>query len=153
MNEFNPLNVFVQYRENISPIQPVLGRKYTITHSDRSGDLFVTIADEYAKDRIGPMRDEVLIEWKRRKREYVLEGSVLVDINQSEVNSKIRNEIFLREMPLILKSLRYADRFLFETYPILDSSTVFINFDSNNPEFNKNYNFGAIGNYIYKPSR
>ena len=115
--------------------------------------MFVTIADEYAKDRIGPMRDEVLIEWKRRKREYVLEGSVLVDINQSEVNSKIRNEIFLREMPLILKSLRYADRFLFETYPILDSSTVFINFDSNNPEFNKNYNFGAIGNYIYKPSR
>jgi len=153
MNEFNPFKVFVQYRENISPIQPVLGRKYTITHSDRSGDLFVTIADEYAKDRIGPMRDEVLIEWKRRKREYVLEGSALVDINQSEVNSKIRNEIFLREMPLILKSLRYADRFLFETYPILDSSTVFINFDSNNPEFNKNYNFGAIGNYIYKPSR
>ena len=153
MNEFNPLNVFVQYRENIRPIQPVLGRKYTITHSDKSGDLFVAISNEYAKDRIGPMRDEVLIEWKRRKREYVLEGSALVDINQSEVNSKIRNEIFLREMPLILKSLRYADRFLFETYPILDSSTVFINFDSNNPEFNKNYNFGAIGNYIYKPSR
>jgi hypothetical protein len=148
VHEFNPLNVFLQYRDKIKTTDPVAGRKYTITQSDNSDDLFVIIAEEYADDRINHMRNEVKIEWQRRKREYILSGSVLIDINQSEVNSKIRNEIFRREMPIILKSLRFADRFLFEQYPILDSSTVIIHFASKDPAYNKSYNFGAIGNYI-----
>ena len=45
-----------------------LPRRYTLTHSDVTGELFLTIARDYDKKQIGGwytrfMRDEVLGEW------------------------------------------------------------------------------------------
>lgn len=147
MRNLNPKKVFAQYRGEIKPYEPVTGRKYTITHSDTTAEMFVFIADDYAEDQISQMRDEVRIEWQWNKRGYVLNGSVLVDVNNSEVNSKIRNEIFYREMPTALQALRQADRFMFEKHTMLDNTPVYIKFISNNPEYDKTYNFGPIGDY------
>lgn len=59
MQRLNPDKLYVEYR-NVTPTEPVTGRKYTQTHSDITGDLFVTIGLQYAYDKINPMRDEVL---------------------------------------------------------------------------------------------
>ncbi|MFA9466682.1 MAG: staygreen family protein [Velocimicrobium sp.] len=48
------------------------------------------------------------------------------------------------EMPTALQALRQADRFLFEKEPNLDNTYVFIHFISNNPLYNKIYDFGVI---------
>ena len=143
MKELDPKKVFVQYRDAVRPYEPVSNRKYTITHSDKSGELFVFIAENYAKDQITTMRDEVSISWEKNEKGFFLFGSVLVDGE----NVFIRNTIFYNEMPTALQALRQADRFLFENQPSLDNSQVFIKFISSTPFFNKIYNFGAIGNY------
>jgi hypothetical protein len=130
------------------PYEPVMGRKYTITHSDTTAELFVFVAQNYAEDQITSMRDEVRVAWEQGKEGLVLIGSVIVDGKGVTGNSSIRNKIFYNEMPTALQALRHGDRFLFDKEPNLDNTPVFIHFISDNPNFNKIYNFGIIG--IYK---
>ncbi len=148
MKEFHPQKVFVQYRDCMQPTGSVEGRKYTITHSDATADLFVTIADCYAEDRVSRMRDEVRLAWEFHNGKPVLMGSVLIDERGMTENSCMRSQIFYREMPMALKALRWADRFLFCEDPCLDGAQVWIHFISCNPALDKSYDFGTIGSYM-----
>ncbi len=147
MRELSPNKVFVQYRETITPYEPLSGRKYTITHSDTTAELFVFVDDTFAEDQITRMRDEVRVAWEVGRKGSVLIGAVLVDGKGITGNSYIRNSIFYREMPTALQALRQADRFLFDQIPALDNTPVYIHFVSNNSAFDKTYNFGNIGDY------
>jgi hypothetical protein len=147
MRELNPQKVFVQYRDSMKPYEPVLGRKYTITHSDTTAQLFVFVAENYADDQITRMRDEVKISWEEYNKGLALIGSVLVDGKGVIGIAFIRNNIFYKEMPTALQALRQADRFLFDKEPILDNTPVYIHFISNNPAYDKTYDFGMIGHY------
>jgi len=147
LSEPSPYMIFAQYRNKIEPYQPVPGRKYTITHSDITGHIYVFISDDYAEDSITDMREEVRLEWQKTRHGYVLTGSVRVDLNGYEQASKNRSERFYVEMPKTLQALRYADRFLFRRYPVLDSAPVLIQFISDNPLYHKSYDFGRIGTY------
>lgn len=147
MRELNPEKVFVQYRDIMKPYEPVMGRKYTITHSDITAELFVFVAENYAEDQITRMHDEVKIAWEENNKELALIGSVIVDGKDVMGNAYIRNKIFYNEMPTALQALRQADRFLFDQNPDFDNTRVFIHFISENPAYDKIYNFGVIGNY------
>lgn len=147
MRVVSPAKIFAQYRDNIGPYGPVLDRKYTITHSDITGELFVFIAEYFATDQVTSMYDDVKIGWEQTDNGLVLIGSVLVDGPGVSGVPEIRNKIFYQEMPTALKAMRQADRFLFERYPNLDNTPVFIRFLSENPNYNKTYHFGTIGDY------
>lgn len=147
MKKLNPQKVFVQYRNIMEPYEPLKGRKYTITHSDTTAELFVFVAEDYAEDQITNMRDEVRIAWQYIKKGLALVGSVIVDGNGIIGNPYIRNKIFFNEMHTALQALRQADRFLFEKEPGLDNTPVFIQFISSNPAYDKMYDFGDIGDY------
>lgn len=147
MKELNPEKIFVQYRDIINPDYPIIDRKYTITHSDTTGDLFVFVSEDFAEDQVTEMRDEVKISWSVSKEIIALTGSVIVDGTDIKGNADIRNKIFYNEMPTALQALRKGDRFLFNKYPNLDMTQVFICFISDKPEYNKIYDFGVIGTY------
>lgn len=147
MKELNPQKVFVQYRDNIRPYEPVRSRLYTITHSDITAELFVFVGQNYAEDQVTKMRDEVRIAWELYKEGYALIGSVIVDGDGVIGNAYLRDEIFYNEMPTALQALRQADRFLFDKEPNLDKTPVYIHFISSNPIYNKTYDFGVIGTY------
>jgi hypothetical protein len=147
VKELNPQKVFVQYRGIMHPFDPIMGRKYTITHSDTTAELFVFVDDKYADDQITGMRDEVRVSWVNDNQGLALIGSVIVDGEDIIGNSYIRNTIFINEMPTALQALRQADRFLFDKESYLDKTPVFIYFISSNPDYNKIYDFGVIGNY------
>lgn len=148
MRELNPKKVFAQYRDMMKPYEPVIGRKYTIIHSDTTAELFVFVAESYAEDQITRMRDEVRVAWEHNEKGLALVGSVIVDGKGVIGIAYIRNKIFYNEMPTALQALRQADRFLFDKEPYLDNTPVFIHFISSNPVYDKTYNFGVIG--IYK---
>jgi hypothetical protein len=131
----------------MKPYEPVMSRKYTITHSDITAELFVFVAENYAEDQVTAMHDEVRVAWEQAKNGLVLFGSVIVDDNDVPGNAYIRNMIFYNEMPTALQALRQADRFLFDNDPELDNTQVMIHFISSNPVYNKTYDFGAIGSY------
>lgn len=147
MKVLNPQKVFVQYRKTMTPYNPVLGRKYTITHSDTTAELFIFISNSFAEDQITSMRDEVRIAWQQNKNNLVLMGSVLVDGTGVIGKAEIRNKIFQDEIPTALQALRQADRFLFDENPTLDNTPILIHFVSSKSNYDKIYSFGYIGDY------
>jgi len=148
MSTIEPNKVNVEYRDNIGGTKPILDRKYTITHSDETGDLYVTIGKSFAQDKIEPLRDEVLMNFYQQGNRLYLLGSVLVDSDNPNFDAKKRTEIFTREMPKALQALRYADKTLFEEIPMLDEIPVYIFFESANPEYSKVQDFGIMKDYI-----
>ncbi len=149
MRPFDSSKVNVEYRDHTNQYKPVLGRKYTMTHSDDTAELFVTIGRKYAMDKIIPMRDEVLLEFREKDGKLQLFGTVLVDGEGVGVgrNAEKRNNIFLREMPIALQAIRYADRTLFECHKELDHVPIYIWFKSDYPEYNQLYDFGTMKDY------
>lgn len=147
LKNFNPDKLYVEYKDGVTEYKPVNNRKYTLTHSDQTAELFLTIGLEYDYDKFGNLRDEVLAEW--RADDYYPFLYVYVYINgQSGSEPDMRNEIFRRELPLALQAILYGDRTLLDNYPDLKNSPVWVYFDSENPYLNKFENWGVITNYI-----
>jgi hypothetical protein len=147
MERLNPEKLHVEFREGVTKTQPVLGRRYTLTHSDLTAELFLTIGLQYAYDKITTMRDEVLGEWRTSDGENYLYVHVYVDGQFGESTAKIRNIIFVRELPLALEAIRYGDNDLFVAHPQLDNSPIWVHFQSSNPNYNRFENWGTLSDY------
>ena len=68
MNRLRPGKLHVRFAGGASPEGPVHPRCYTLTHSDATGDLYLTIGPAHDREQISGwytrlMRDEVLAEW------------------------------------------------------------------------------------------
>jgi hypothetical protein len=146
MSNFKPEKLSVEFIDGVTATAPFIPRRYTLTHSDSTGDLFLTIGTQYAWNKIDPKkRDEVLGEWQSSGNSiYYI---VYLYIDQGEFNKEIsakRTEIFKRELPLALTAIRYGDRLLFNAYPTLDHATIIVNFISAYPEFARQENWGTF---------
>jgi hypothetical protein len=129
-----------------------LPRRYTLTHSDLTGDLFLTIASNYNEKQMSRwytklMRDEVLAELI--KTEDSLELRVYCHVSGGLVfgTAKWRSDIFHRELPMVMEAIRYGDRNLFETNRDLDQTPVDVYFCSHKSIYNKVENWGVIADY------
>ncbi|HYE67903.1 MAG TPA: staygreen family protein [Anaerovoracaceae bacterium] len=147
MERLNPEKLYVKYGPGVTTTEPIIGRKYTLTHSDITADLFLTIGLEYAYDEINEMRDEVLAEWQIYEGNPYLYGYVYVGQFGPAITA-IRDTIFRRELPLALEAIRYGDSQFFMQYPQLDNAPIWICFDSPNPDYNKFEYWGAPKDYI-----
>ena len=117
---------------------PIIPRKYTLTHSDITAELFLTVGRQIAFEKIGPMRDEVVAKWQRFQNGYALYGLVQVDaLEGKKAISAVRYKIFQQEMPLALEAIRFGDRKFFDTHPSLGNAPIWIVFASRYPEYNE----------------
>lgn len=145
MSTFNPEKLTVEYKEGVTTVGPAFPRRYTLTHSDVTDELFLTIGFDYAWEKANPLRDEVLGEWKQSGGSLYFCVYVSVDQGQHppSVSAK-RNEIFRRELPLALTAIRYGDRIFFNRYPQLNQVPIIITFISAYPQFAKQENWGTF---------
>lgn len=128
-----PNKLHVRLSMNVTPTDPVLQRCYTLTHSDSTGDLFLTIAESFDRRQISGwytrfMRDEVLAEWQ------ISQGSTSLLVHCHLSGGLIlgtapwRYQIFQRELPLVFEAFRYGDRIFFSAHPELDQALVMVKF-------------------------
>ena len=136
MSKFIPEKVFVEYKDGIGLYGAKEKRKYTLTHSDKTGDLFLTIGSRYDYEKTNKTRDEVFAKWSKRDNGDILEVSVQVNIDSSIIKTAIRNRIFRRELGSSLKAIVYGDREFLKRNPALYSVPVVVKFKSNIPRFN-----------------
>ncbi|WP_268055884.1 staygreen family protein [Clostridium estertheticum] len=137
MSKFNTDMLHVNFAMGTGETKPIIPRKYTLTHSDVTGELFLTIAAKYDYDKITDMRDEVLAEWTMINSKYALMVNVMVDKEQNPIMSAVRNSILTKELPLALSALRYGDREFFRKNPSLDKAPIYVKFNSVYPTFNR----------------
>ena len=147
MKKIDPSKVVIEMRDYVTPHEPVLNRKYTMTHSDETAELFVTIGKKYAEDKVEALRDEVRMEFEDTENGLILMGEVLIDGDGVIGKKEFRNNIFAREMDIALQAIRYADQKLFSCIRELDDIPVLIWFRSEDPEYNKLYDYGTMKEY------
>lgn len=149
MNKFNPERLSVEYRDGITATEPVISRHHTLTHSDNTGELFLTIGTQFAWDKVNnDMRDEVIGEWKTNGYYIYYNAYVMVNKEGQDFNTAMRRyEVFRRELPLALTAIRYGDRFIFDVYPALDNGLIIVNFISTYPQLYKQEIFGTFSSY------
>lgn len=147
MSDFIPTKLVVDMKKGIAITEPLTTRKYTLTHSDETGELFLSVGKEYDYDKIQPIRDDVLANWIKDNDKYILDVIVQVDGSNGMTETIKKNKIFRQELPLALKAIIYGDKLFIEAHPELNDAQVRINFKSKFPEYNVVENFGAIKDY------
>jgi hypothetical protein len=148
LSNFNPEKLFVSYTSGVTATDPVIPRCYTLTHSDSTGELFLTIGNHYAWGNINPKRDEVLGEWKQNGSFLYYYVYLYIDQGEYTINvSAKRDKIFRRELPLALAAIRYGDRLLFRAHPKLDHALIIINFMSAYPQFARQESWGTFHHF------
>ncbi|TFF96146.1 MAG: hypothetical protein EU547_06765, partial [Promethearchaeota archaeon] len=75
MSEIDPEKIHINLNKELDKKKSFIPRRYTLTHSDITGDLFLTIDNDYDKEAISAfytklMRDEVLAEWRKKENGY-----------------------------------------------------------------------------------
>ena len=152
MNRLNPEKLHVTYLPGTAPDELILPRRYTLTHSDRTGELFLTISNMYDTKQTSRlytrlMRDEVLAELIREEDGLVLRVYCHVSGGIVFGTARWRYNIFKSEIPLVLEAIRFGDKNLIEKIPTLDNSKVFVHFQSTDNRFNKVEERGLIADY------
>lgn len=147
MSRLKPEKLTVEYREGVTKTEPIIPRRYTLTHSDSTAELFLMIAPEFAFDEVTAMRDEVLGEWLRIKENIEYYVYLHVDGQLGRKMAGIRDFIFRCELPLALEAIRYGDREFFEAHPELNQSRIIVYFVSSYPEYNKAESWGTFADY------
>ncbi|WP_010095487.1 staygreen family protein [Ornithinibacillus scapharcae] len=148
MSQFNPEKLTVNFLKGFTSIGPILPRRYTLTHSDNTGELFLTIGQRFAWEEVNPLRDEVIGEWKTNGNSMYYAVFVYIDHGEHDQNvAAKRYEIFKRELPLALKAIRFGDRHLFHIFPYLDHVPIIVHFMSSYASFAGKENWGRFHSY------
>ena len=152
MKRLNPEKLHVTYSAGTHPDILDMPRCYTLTHSDTSGELFLTIGCRYCTPQISGfytklMRDEVLAEITAEEGKQVFKVYCHVSGGFTFGTAGLRNRIFRAELPLALEAIRYGDRALFEVMPDMDRTPVRIYFKSTKNKYNRVEGWGVLGDY------
>ena len=152
MKHLNPDKLHVTYLTATTPGEITMPRRYTLTHSDITGELFLTIGSEYDTTQVSGvytrlMRDEVLAELCGEGDNPVFRVYCHVSGGFVVGTARWRYNIFRSELPLVLEAIRYGDRSVFEQEPKLDSVPVFIHLNSKDSRFNKVEEWGTMFEY------
>lgn len=150
MSLFIPSKLSVSYLPPATPLRPLDGRKYTLTHSDETGDLFLTIGCQYDSNKIKiNLRDELLAEWIPQMGEFQLWGRVYISGGEyDESYAKVRFMIFQKELELALKAIVYGDQSFYSCFPWLLDSPIYIRFDSVYPQYQQVLYYGTPRQYL-----
>jgi hypothetical protein len=152
MSKLNPEKLSVEFREGITTTEPIIPRRYTLTHSDITTELFLTIGLTYAYDKINAMRDEVLGGWIKIGDQYFFYVYLYIDGQFGLGVTDIRNYIFRRELPLALEAIRYGDKKFFSAHPELNDAPIVVHFMSTNPQYNRIESWGTFLHYYISSS-
>ena len=135
----------------ISPItldNPIEGRKYTLTHSDDTGMMFLTVATEYDYSSINQdLRDEIIGTWKKYDNFYNLFFYAYVG-DLDYLDALNRYNIFKSHMVSALQAIIYGDRELLNKHKELLNTPIYVKFDSSIPTFNNYEFYGYVKDYI-----
>jgi magnesium dechelatase len=148
MTHLNPDQLSVSFLPGTREDGPITPRAYTLTHSDVTGDLFLTIGPQFHWPQVAGwytrlMRDEVLAEWQDKaltdRRGKVLaerlDDSVPRLIVHCHVSGGLvfgikswREGIFRYHLPMVLEAFRYGDQALVNDHPQLARAPIEVHF-------------------------
>lgn len=155
MANFDPATLFVTFLPPANLYEPVIGRKYTLTHSAVTRNLFLSIGYSYNTYAIDlHLRDEIIAQWTNKNEQLVLFGKAY--ISGGEFDEKTAGErfyIFQKEMATALKTIINGDKQLYTHFPSLLTAPIYMYFESVYPDFSRVVYYGIPEQYLHKPDK
>jgi hypothetical protein len=129
-----------------------LPRCYTLTHSDLTGDLFLTIAPTYDQGKISGwytrlMRDEVLGEWKEPE-EPILHLHCHVSGGFILGSAKWRLSIFKQHLPMTIEAIIYGDNDFIKKHKAFSKAPILIHFHAKQDTLDTAAPWGKVQDYM-----
>jgi len=152
MSRLRAEKLHVTFAPGTEPEGPAMPRAYTLTHSDVTGDLFLTVGAKHEEGQISGlytrlMRDEVLAQWSGDEEDLALHVHCHVSGGLAVGSARMRFAIFKREMPLVLEALRYGDRHFFRAHPGLDQASIWVHFHARQRRYDTVERWGVPADY------
>ncbi len=152
MSRLNPSKLRVRYLVGADGWGPVPPRRYTLTHSDATGELYLSIGYDYDQEAVSGlytrfMRDEVLAEWQESQDGPSLHLYCHVSGGLVLGPAGWRYRIFQRELPLVLQALRYGDSGLYQAHPALDDAPIWVHFRATRRRYRRTERWGRPADY------
>lgn len=151
MSHLNIQKLHLKFSEDISLEGPVTPRAYTLTHSDSTGEMYLTIGPKHDKQQISGwytrlMRDEIVAEWQSGEKPELhvhchVSGGIVFG------SAGWRDSILRRHLPLVLETFRYGDRALFEAFPELNLAPISVHFHATQKRYDRIEDWGKPGDY------
>ena len=153
MKKLNPEKLHVTYLAGVSIKDMTMPRCYTLTHSDITGDLYLSIGSQFNKKQISNlytklMRDEVLAEWQEKEGELYLNIYCHICGDICFGWASLRNQIFRSELPLAIEAICNGDINFIVNNPTLKEAIIIVNFHATKRKYNKTENWGRVKEYI-----
>jgi len=147
-----PERLHVRYLQGVNPEVANVPRYYTLTHSDKTGDLFLTVGPNYNMKQVSGlytrlMRDEVLAELRTSSDGFRLDVYCHVSGGLIFGRAGWRYSIFREELPLVLEAIRYRDRTLVDNDPNFDQTPIYMHFKSSDSKYNKAERWCILADY------
>lgn len=146
MSRLKAENLTVEFRDGVTKTDPIIPRRYTLTHSDQTAQLFLSIGTSFAYDKVTSMRDEVLGEWVTDENTYYYLVYLHVGGALGQIVEGLRLSVFRSELPLALEAIRYGDQVFFETHS-MDQYPIIVYFLYSDPEKNVVESWGTFEDY------
>jgi hypothetical protein len=158
MNRLKPEKLHVRFAPTTTADGPVVPRRYTLTHSDATGDLFLTVGLDYDRKQLSGwqtrlLRDEVVAEWHEEESGFTLHVHCHVSGGLVAGPAGWRYAIFKRELPLVLEAFRFGDRELFEAHPELDQARILVHFHATQSRYNRGESWGIPADYRQRQNK
>ena len=152
MSQLNPEKLHVRFAPGTAPKEPITPRRYTLTHSDATGDLFLTVGGEFDREHIRGwytrlLRDEVLAEWQEADEGPSLHVYCHVSGGLAIGPAGWRYGIFRHHLPQVLEAFRLGDQALFEAHPALDEAPIWVHFNARQRRYNRRESWGTPADY------
>ena len=150
MVSYNPEKLHVKFTPDMDEVK--LPRRYTLTHSDRTGDMFLTVARDYDRAAISGwytrfMRDEVLGEWQDEPglslhiHCHVSGGLVLGP-------AKWRESIFRQHLPMVLEAICNADGEFISESPAFRRAPIQVRFHARQDDLDRVECWGWVQDFL-----
>lgn len=120
-------------------------RKYTLTHSDETGQRFLFVRDQFAEEEYDELRDEVIADWYKKEDNKELRIMCILYAEKSLYTEEERYKIFKRHMPRAITAIIGGDEEYITKNNLLDYDVYAYYLSDLIPK--KEY-YGKVGEYI-----
>lgn len=151
MSHLIPEKLHVRFIHGVHADGPKYPRAYTLTHSDLTGDLYLSIGRATNQRQVSGfytrfMRDEVLAEWNNDEQPCLrvhchVSGGLVFG------SAGYREATFRYHMPMVLETFRYGDRKLIEKFPELGHAPVTVHFHTQQRKRGQREGWGVLDDY------
>jgi hypothetical protein len=152
MSDLQHEKLHISFLDGVSPQQLSFPRRYTLTHSDFTGEMFLSIGREYNTKQYSGfytrlMRDEVLAELKNNSEGIALHVYGHVSGGCVFGGAGWRNDILHYHMASVIEAFNFGERQLISIQPEIDRAHVWVHFSSHRDRYNRVEDWGVFSKY------